>query len=77
MIAPPEEEFYLGIDIGSVSIAYVLLDQKLQIRQYDYLFHRGNVFSALEACLKNIDLSKVGKVAYNHKSAEFFNQGMN
>ena len=67
---------YLGIDIGSVSLAYVVLDQNLQIQWHDYLFHRGNIFSTLEACLKNIDLSKVCQIAYNHKSADFFNQGM-
>jgi activator of 2-hydroxyglutaryl-CoA dehydratase len=77
MKSAPNERFNLGIDIGSVSLAYVLLDQNRQIQQRDYLFHRGNIFSALETCLKNIDLSKICQVAYNHKSADFFNQGMN
>jgi activator of 2-hydroxyglutaryl-CoA dehydratase len=70
------ELLYLGIDIGSVSLAYVLLDQNQQIIQDSYLFHRGNILAVLQQCLKNIDLSKVCQAAYNHKSADFFNKGI-
>ncbi len=68
--------YYLGIDLGSVSLAYVVMDQHRHILKSDYLFHRGNIFAALEECLSQIDLKKINQVAYNHKAADFFNQGI-
>jgi len=76
MTPAQNQQLFLGIDIGSVSLTYVLLDQKGNIVQRNYIFHRGNIFSALEEQLKQVDLTRVCQVAFNHKSAEFFNQGM-
>ncbi len=39
---------FLGIDIGSVSFGYVLIDQDGMILQSDYLFHHGNIQGLLE-----------------------------
>ena len=67
---------FLGIDIGSVSFGYVLLDQDGTILQSDYLFHYGNIYRILKETLEGLDLSLVRQVAYNHKSAEFFTAGV-
>ena len=75
MINAENEKYYLGIDIGSVSISLVLINQKKQIIQSDYHIHKGNISSALIKQLEKIDLSKVHQIGYNHKSADFFNQG--
>ncbi len=76
MISLQDGHLFLGIDIGSVSLAYVLLDQNSNLIQSNNIFHRGNIFSVLKNQLRQIDLTKVSQVAYNHKSADFFNQGM-
>jgi activator of 2-hydroxyglutaryl-CoA dehydratase len=66
----------LGIDIGSVSYGYVLMDQKEQIIQSDYRIHNGNILDLLKEQLAKIDLFRVQQIAYNHKAADFFNQGI-
>jgi predicted CoA-substrate-specific enzyme activase len=67
---------FLGIDIGSVSFSYVLLDQNGTILQSGYLFHHGNIYGLLEETLAGLDLSSVREVAYNYKSGDFFTAGV-
>ncbi len=76
MISAQGDRYFLGIDIGSVSIAYVLLDQNRQLIRSYYGFHRGNIFAALQELFKEIDLTKIDQVCYNHKAADFFNEGI-
>ncbi len=66
------KKYCLGIDIGSVSLCYVLMNEHQQILKSDYLFHQGNIFELLKEKLEEIDLSRVHRVAYNHKSGDFF-----
>ena len=66
------EKHWLGIDIGSVSLSYVLMNQNKQILKSDYLFHQGNIYNLLKEKLDEIDLSRVYQVAYNHRSSDFF-----
>jgi predicted CoA-substrate-specific enzyme activase len=76
-MSPAESErYYLGIDIGSVSLSYVLLNQNRQILASDYLCHQGNIFKLLRDKLERLDLSRVDQVAYNHRSSEFFSAGL-
>ena len=67
---------FLGIDIGSVSFSYVLIDGNGTILQSDYLFHHGNIYGLLRETLEGLDLSFVRQVAYNHKSGDFFTAGV-
>ncbi len=67
---------FLGIDIGSVSFCYVLIDQDGTILQSDYLFHHGNIHRLLKETLERLDLSLVRQVAYNRKSGDFFTAGV-
>jgi predicted CoA-substrate-specific enzyme activase len=67
---------FLGIDIGSVSFSYVLIDGNGTILQSDYLFHHGNIYGQLRKTLQGLDLSFVRQVAYNHKSGDFFTAGV-
>jgi len=69
-------KLFLGIDIGSVTICYVLMDQKKRVIESNYIIHQGNITNILERELKKIDLTRVCQLAYNHKSADFFNQGI-
>ena len=70
------QKYWLGIDIGSVSFSYVLINQNRQILKKDYLLHQGNIFELLQEKLAEIDLARVHQVAYNHKSSDFFAAGM-
>ena len=73
--SPPDGQF-LGIDIGSVSVGYALIDQSRTILQSGYLFHHGNIYGQLRQTLESLDLSAVRQVAYNHKAADFFTTGV-
>ncbi|MFQ5603376.1 MAG: acyl-CoA dehydratase activase [bacterium] len=75
MLRFQKDGLVLGIDIGSVSISYVVIDPKKQIVQSDYVFHRGNVLTALKELLAGIDLRHISQVAYNHKASDFFATG--
>jgi len=71
-----EGRHYLGIDIGSVSLSYVLIDQSKSILQKGYLFHHGNIYGLLKETLDGLDLSLVQQVAFNHKACDFFTAGV-
>jgi len=76
MVTEEKDILYLGIDIGSVSLCYVIINQDRKIVHSEYIFHRGDIFSALQEHLSSIDFSKVQNIAFNHKSSDFFNQGL-
>ena len=67
---------FLGIDIGSVSLSYVLIDRNKTILHSGYLFHHGTIYGHLREKLESLDLSCVRQVAYNHKAADFFTAGV-
>jgi activator of 2-hydroxyglutaryl-CoA dehydratase len=76
MAASGAARHFLGIDIGSVSFSYALMDQNGTILRSDYLFHHGNIHGLLSETLAGMDLSLVRQVAYNHKSGDFFAGGV-
>ena len=75
-LTPPLDRLFLGIDIGSVSFSYALIDLNRTILHSGYLFHHGDIYGQLRGTLKNLDLSRVQQVAYNHKAADFFTAGV-
>ena len=76
MSASETKGCYLGVDIGSVSFSYVLINQHKQILESGYLFHQGNILKLLKEKLEELDLSRVCQIAYNHKSSDFFSAGI-
>ncbi len=71
------ENLIAGIDIGSTTIAAVLLDSEGSLILKDYQFHNGNVYSALEATVAKFPvqtLNAIGVVA--EKGREFFKSGI-
>ena len=76
MGAPPADRQFLGIDIGSVSLSYVLIDRDKTIVKSCYLAHHGNIHALLRDSLAGLDLSRVQQVAFNHKAADFFSAGV-
>ena len=71
-----DQIYSLGIDIGSVSIAYVLLDDQDKIISSDYRFHSGNILACLKNSLSSLDWTQISSVGYNQKSADFFCDGI-
>ena len=67
---------FLGIDIGSVTLSYVLMDRMGTILQSDYLFHHGAIYGLLRKILEELDLSLVRQVSFNQKSGDFFTAGV-
>ena len=76
MKSAPVDRQYLGIDVGSVSLSYVLINQDKTILQEGYLFHHGNIYGLLKETLEGLDLSFVQQVAFNHKAGDFFTAGV-
>jgi predicted CoA-substrate-specific enzyme activase len=71
------EATILGIDVGSVSIAAVILDSNASVVHRQYLFHKGNIQGALAQVLRNLPIRQVdafGVVA--EKGREFFTAGI-
>ena len=67
---------FMGIDIGSVSLGYALIDRNRTILHSGYRFHHGTIYGHLRETLDGLDLSSVQQVAYNHKAADFFTAGV-
>ena len=67
---------YLGIDIGSVSISYVLIDQSGKIAGSAYVFHHGSIEETLANALNQIPLDQIAGFGYNRKSEGFFFGGI-
>ncbi len=66
-----------GIDIGSVSIALVVLDSAGQVTYRDYCFHSGNVSATLKAMLGKLPVQQPsGFGVVGEKGREFFKVGV-
>ena len=52
-----DNKYYLGIDLGSTTVKYVLLNAQGQLLQQDYVRHQSAVFSTLLACLQDLEFS--------------------
>ena len=71
-----QQTYSIGIDIGSVSIAYVILNDKHEIVSSDYRFHSGNILACLQESLSPLDWSLIRYLGYNQKASEFFSEGI-
>ncbi len=65
----------LSIDIGSVSIAMVLMDLDGNVLQSAYVFHKGKVREALLELEREIDLSRVFAIV-TPSSGNWFNESV-
>ncbi|MGA1874125.1 MAG: acyl-CoA dehydratase activase [bacterium] len=71
------ENLTAGIDIGTITIAVVLLDSTGSVCFRDYQFHRGSIYAALEDIVRKLPvqtLATIGVVA--EKGREFFTTGI-
>ncbi|MDR1744568.1 MAG: hypothetical protein LBS30_02315, partial [Planctomycetota bacterium] len=54
--------FYLGMDIGSLFVGAVLIDEKNQVQQSDYQRHRGDPVATVKKMLENFPLDQIRAV---------------
>ena len=71
-----DQYFSLGIDIGSVSLSFALLNAENRIVQNGYCFHYGNIRSCLQENLVSLNWSDINAVGFNQRAAEFFKCGV-
>ncbi|MDK9707310.1 MAG: acyl-CoA dehydratase activase [Desulforhopalus sp.] len=57
------EQYILGIDVGSVSAGFVVVDSQRRILHKGYAAHHGNVSATLRRLLEVVDLGEIGFVA--------------
>ncbi|MBW6500985.1 MAG: hypothetical protein K0B05_06275 [Bacteroidales bacterium] len=72
---PAGQDSVLGIDIGSVSLSLVQLDQAGRILNHFYRFHKGNLIRAFSEAEKVIDLSSIKNAACT-SSSSFLNKNL-
>jgi predicted CoA-substrate-specific enzyme activase len=66
---------YLGIDIGSVSIAIAIIDERNRIGYTNYAFHKGQISETLLKLLDGIDPGKIISAGYTSSSPSIISQG--
>ncbi|MDA3852478.1 MAG: acyl-CoA dehydratase activase, partial [Spirochaetaceae bacterium] len=64
---------FLGIDAGSATVAYALINENSEILRWDYQFHKGQVEEALEKMLQREDLQNITALAVTTSTPENFN----
>jgi len=55
---------YLGIDIGSVSVALALINENARILHVSYAFHKGRITESLQKLLREIKIADVATIGY-------------
>ena len=62
----------VGIDIGSVSLSVVVIDEKGAVINSFYQFHSGAISDTMRSILNNIDIRRVGGIAMTLSGPEIF-----
>jgi len=66
---------FLGIDIGSVSVAVAETDEDNRIIHSGYAFHNGRIAETLQTLLGKIDLNNIRSVGYTSSSRSIVKRG--
>ncbi len=67
---------FLGIDVGSVSCSFVLINECGAILQSDYRFHRGQVEDTLKEMLSPVSFREVRGIGATTSTPESFTAGI-
>ncbi len=68
-------KYYLGVDIGSVSMAIVLLDNEFTVVHSSYSFHNGQLAENLEKELHLLKPDRVGAIGYTSSTPSILRHG--
>jgi predicted CoA-substrate-specific enzyme activase len=66
---------YLGIDIGSVSIALAMVDGKSNVIHTEYGFHGGRLTECLSDLLGNINVGSICAIGYTSSTPAILSKG--
>jgi predicted CoA-substrate-specific enzyme activase len=70
-----ERKYYLGVDIGSVSLSLVLLDEDFTVIHSSYLFHNGRLAENIKKELSLVNLKQVRAFGYTSSSSSILKLG--
>ncbi len=70
------KNYYLGIDIGSVSIAIAVIDGDGRIFHTSYVFHKGQIFGNLAKLLSGIEIGTIHSIGYTSSSPSIIRNGV-
>lgn len=62
---------YLGIDIGSVSIKFAIIDENFNVLESDYFRTHGDVLTAIQKLLTSIKTEKIKGIATTGSARKF------
>ncbi|MFK7780046.1 MAG: acyl-CoA dehydratase activase [Candidatus Gracilibacteria bacterium] len=68
---------YLGIDIGSVSIKYSVIDKDYNVVEYDYIRTNGDIVNATKKILSKIKTKKIKSVITTGSARNFIKELIN
>ncbi|MDD4143680.1 MAG: acyl-CoA dehydratase activase [Prolixibacteraceae bacterium] len=69
------ENYYLGIDIGSVAISVAVIDDQNRIKHIVYSFHNGRITEKLQKLPGEINLNKVKAIGYTSSTSPLIHHG--
>jgi len=62
---------YLGIDIGSVTIKYAVIDSNFEVKEWNYIRTHGEVVKSLKKLLKSIKTKEIKGIATTGSGRRF------
>jgi predicted CoA-substrate-specific enzyme activase len=68
-------KLFLGIDIGSVSIALVVLDEKFRVISTSYTSHNGRIIDSLRNILQSVPLKQIDAIGYTSSTPAILRYG--
>ncbi|MFW6361405.1 MAG: acyl-CoA dehydratase activase [Spirochaetota bacterium] len=69
------KKYYLGLDIGSVAVSTVIIDEHEQLVSRDYRFHHGSIADSVAASLATHPIHTVALVGYTSGSPGVLTHG--
>ena len=70
------KNYFLGLDIGSVSISIAITNDRGQIIHTNYDFHRGQIKEKLSGFLSEINLNEIRSLAYTSSTPPIIKNGL-
>ncbi len=65
---------FLGIDIGSVSIKFSVINEKFEVIEYDYFRTNGDLLGAVKKLLEKIKTEKINGIAVTGSGRKFLRE---
>lgn len=73
---PDVEDLSLGIDVGSATIGYVLVNREADLIESRYVTHRGDIHGSLHRLLQDLPPGRIGYIGVNPQGRAFLRTGV-